>query len=385
VYDYAALCAPPTGSSAAALAAAAVHQVLRGLERFGPVAALRPHLLMTVRDIAGVWAAGPHITPGPAHSLPAPHAPDGPAPPEAVTGAGVPGRDAGAGRRLALSSFQSMSATAQCLLWHTVVEAEPVSGPAALLALDIGTALTELQEARSQFRSGLLHVHAELAVHGACRFYNRLLDIQTRRGRTLLPDVRHHLLVCPHCADAALELSLCERGLGLLLAQAVLGPAAEDYLASRPARRPARADVPAQTTPRPVRGRRPGRHRLVPPGLPTRPVPPARTSPKTLLTGVGLASAFALGAVLTAALWPSESTGARPLVPGGAGTTRSESDAPDMGVPPSDVPPMPTPAAFTSGSGPITGARGPAPATVPLTGEGSGTHKNSAAMRSGRR
>ncbi len=388
VYDYAVLCAPSTGSSAAALAAAAVHQVLRGLERSGPGAALRPRLLTSVRDIAAAWSLDPYTAPVPAHSLPpAAHPPTTP-PPAADThdtpathddSAGPTGdRTPARASRLALCSFQSLPPTAQCLLWHTAVEAEPVSFPAALLALDIGTALTELEAARGQFRSGLLRSHAELAAPAECRVYGRLLDAHTRRGKAFPPHVQHHLLVCPRCAGAAIQLNLFERRLGLLLAQAVLGRPAKDYLASRPGRRLPRTE-PAAEPPREARSKRPGRHRLVPGALPPSPGPPARIAAKVLLAGVGLASAFTLGGVLTATVWPPASTGAGPVVPGSLDTTRTASGTPDAKAPPVDVPPDPAATTFTPESRPIAGVGPVDEGTRPLPEE-----SISAVMRSDR-
>jgi hypothetical protein len=406
VYEFAVLCAPATGHPAAALAAAAVHQVLRDLERSGPVAALRPRLLMAVREVAAEWAAGrqtPSGSPpaGPACSLPA--APDacGPAgapSPGATTDAPQGSTAARRGapadpgdRRIARHSFDSLPPVAQCLLWHTAVEADPVWVPATLLALDIGTALTELERARGQFRTGLLQWHADLAEHAACRFYNRLLDTQPR-GRAFLPDVRHHVLGCAHCASAVTQLELCGHRLGLLLAQAVLGRPAADYLASRPGRRPHRTDgpaaaegpgvpaAPAATGPsRAGRGRRPGRHRLMPAGGAPRQLPPARPVSKVLRTGAGLASACALGAMLAAALWPSGGTGA--AVPAdGVGGAPTGSGAPDADAPPPDPVPGSTPdgAGSDATTRPVAGGRPPDGTGRSLPGEPDG-----AALRSG--
>jgi hypothetical protein len=354
VYDYAALCAASTGSSAGALAAAAVHQVFRSLQRSGPVAALRPRLLMAVRDIAEAWAVDPDASPGP---------------PGAGTGAGA---SRTGDRRLALLSFTSLPATAQCLLWHTVVEAEPVSVPAALLALDIGAALTELQEAREQFRTGLLRAHTELAGHAACRFYSRLLDTQTRRRQAFLPDVQHHLLACPHCAAAALQLGLFERRLGLLMAQAVLGGPAQDYLASRPGRRlpggvsPALAtgaDEPA-AAPRQSRGRRPGRHRLVPGVMPPAAAAPPRIGARALLAGASLASVLALGTVLATVLWPSAPAGTGSAVPDDADISRTESGASGPATAPGS-----TSAALAPGSPPPAGLSPAGEGTQSLFGQ----------------
>ncbi|GHJ42491.1 hydrolase [Streptomyces sp. TS71-3] len=293
VLDYAMLCTDLTGGHPAALAAAALHQVLRGLGRPGPAVALRPRLLMTVRSTAEAWALDGQRS----HRA-------------AEPGAAQPGLGVARDRGLALISFDALPPAGQCLLWHTAVEAEPVSVPAALLALDTGSALTELELARGQFRSGMLLTHAERAEQPLCRLYNRLLDAQIRRGRTLLPDVRQHLLGCPDCAAAAEQLGIFERRLGELLAQAVLGRPAADYLASRTGRpRSVSAEPdPADPSPPPGGHRRPGRHRVAAGSpAPAREPAPPRGYTRALLTGVGLASALALGAAVTSTLWPAGS------------------------------------------------------------------------------
>ncbi|WP_255947185.1 hypothetical protein [Streptomyces odontomachi] len=393
VYDFAVLCAPTTGHPAAALAAAAVHQVLKALERSGPVAALRPLLLMAVRDTAAEWATERQPSAGSsplgsACPLPAGNGTSKAADTRATAGAaqqagapaGLP-TDPG-DRRIARHAFDSLPPVGQCLLWHTAVEGEPVWVPATLLALDIGTALTELEKARGQFKAGLLHWHTDLAEHAACRFYNRLLDTQPR-GRAFLPDVRHHVFGCTHCAGVVTQLELYRRRPGALLAQAVLGPPAADYLASRPGRRPHHADgagaaeesgapaVPVAAQPaRTGRGRRSGRHRLMPAVTAPRQLPPARPASRVLRTGAGLASACALGAMLAAALWPSGGAGGA-VPPGDAGGAPTESGTPDAEAPPADAVPVSTPdgAGSDATTRPVAGARSPFGAGRSLRGE----------------
>ncbi|GHH73278.1 hydrolase [Streptomyces sulfonofaciens] len=356
VHDYAVLCAALTGVRAPALAAAAVHQVLKGLGRPGPAEALRPRLLTAVRRTAEAWAADRRTA-------------------RPVAGAQAPGLADPPGRQLASTSFWALPPAGQCLLWHTAVEAEPVSVPAALLALDIGSALTELEQARGQFGAGLLRIHAELSASAVCRFYSRLLDAHTRRGRAFPPDVRQHLQDCPDCGAAAEQLGMVERRLGELLAQALLGGPAGDYLASRPGRTGPGAGEgpPAAPSPRTGRPRRPGRHRLPPDAeAPGRgPAPSVRGHARVLLTGVGLASALALGAVLTSTLWPVGEVLDAPRGPEGPAAARTDAggtggtDGAGGTAVRQAVPPTPSSSTWDTGPAAYTGPAGASPGGGP--------------------
>ncbi|MFC5661091.1 hydrolase, partial [Streptomyces nogalater] len=308
--DHAVVCLADAGPTAHLVAAAAFHQVLAGTAggaadgvnggavggAVGGVSggALRPRLLVAVRDTVRAWASdaaacavlpelrkttggrGLRATkPGPAES-----------------------------RQLAARAFRSLPGAAQCLLWHTEVEAEPINIPAGLLGVDTITASAALEQARGQFRAGCVRAHRELAPTEECRFHNRLLDIPLRRGGLLLPEVRRHLAVCRHCRYAAEQLGRFDGGLPLLLAESVLGWGARRYLASRPARaavedrsavrdrptwwRPARVTVPRASG---------GRHR------------------KAMAVGVGLTSLALLVTALSVRSW-SDDNG----VPGAGGT-----------------------------------------------------------------
>ncbi|WP_267245704.1 ricin-type beta-trefoil lectin domain protein [Streptomyces sp. PR69] len=242
VSDYAALCAPapepvpapapapgasadggalgagPAESAAGTLAAAAFRQTLGELrEQGGLKGALRPRLLVTVREIAAIWAADPRVA---AMLPPGLRNPD------------VPGES----RRLVSRAFQMMPAPVQILLWHTEVEAEGISIPAALLGVDPRSASGQREQAREMFRKGCLRAHIELAPNAECRHYSRLLDISLRRGGTLIPDIRQHLAQCPYCRYAAQQLRQSDGRLALLLAEGVLGHAARGYLDGRPGR-----------------------------------------------------------------------------------------------------------------------------------------------------
>ncbi|MFD4977897.1 hydrolase, partial [Streptomyces sp. NPDC058424] len=183
VHDYAVICLASPAPLAAMVTSAAFHQVFDRLTLGEPGTALRPRLLLTVRDTVRLWAAEDRVS----AALPELHKP-----------AGGRGLRAAAtlvpeNRRLAQRSFESLAPAARCLLWHTEVEAEPLGVPAGLLGMDPDTASRTLDEARDKFREGCVRAHRELAPTDDCRFYNRLLDVPIRRGGALLPDVERHL------------------------------------------------------------------------------------------------------------------------------------------------------------------------------------------------
>nr|WP_051828387.1 ricin-type beta-trefoil lectin domain protein [Streptomyces bicolor] len=277
-YDYAAICLVSTESSASMVAAAAFHRVL-GHPADG---ALRPQLLAAVRDLVKEWAADGAIS----ALLPELGKPTGGRGLRAARSV-TPER-----RHIAEHAFRALPGASQCLLWHTEVEAEPITIPAGLLGVDAGTASAAMEEVREQFRQGCVRAHRELAPTRECRYYNRLLDVPIRRGGALLPDVQQHLMECRYCRHAAEQLSHFEGGLEVLLAETVLGWGARRYLDSRPGR----GGIGSASTGRPRRG---GRHR--PAQLA---VPRGRT--RALAVGVGLTSLVLLVTLLTAKGWSEE-------------------------------------------------------------------------------
>ncbi|MFF8943713.1 hypothetical protein ACF1A5_15885 [Streptomyces sp. NPDC014864] len=250
-HDYAAICLAGSGSSAAMVATAAYHRVLRRLAGGAVGGALRPQLLVAVRDTVRAWAADDAAC----VVLPELRRPTG--------GRGLRAARSMTSekRQLAAWAFQALPGAFQCLLWHTEVEGEPITVPAGLLAMDTDTATVTLERAREQFRASCLRAHRELAPTRECRFHNRLLEAPARRGGALLPDVRRHLGECRHCRHGAEQLGLCEDGLPLLLAESVLGWGARRYLGSRPARAASPAGPWAAGR---VRGTPGGRHRTPP-------------------------------------------------------------------------------------------------------------------------
>ncbi|MGN5381583.1 hypothetical protein ACQ4WX_44245 [Streptomyces lasalocidi] len=256
--EYAVVCLALSGPLAHMVTATAFHQVLGRLALGEPAEALRPRLLVAVRDTVVNWSAADRIT-------------------AVLPGLGKPagGRGMRAAKTLipenrALSdrSFHALPRLDQTLLWHTEVEAEPISVPAALLGIDTDSATAALAQAREKFREGLVRAHRELAPGKDCRYYNRLLDVPIRRGGALLPDVQQHLSACPYCRHAAEQLGHADAAPGVLLAEAVLGWGARRYLDSRPGRR----GGPARSGSRRSGGRRRGgrQTRAARPGHPLR-------------------------------------------------------------------------------------------------------------------
>ncbi|CAL9347840.1 hypothetical protein SUDANB145_00405 [Streptomyces sp. enrichment culture] len=332
-HDYAAICLATPADVAAMVTAAAFRKVLDRLAQGDPAAALRPRLLVAVRDTVRQWSADDRMS----AILP-----------ELLKPAGGRGMRTATSltpenRTLAARAFESLPATARCLLWHTEVEAEPVSVPAGLLGLDHDTASTALAQAREHFREACVRAHQQFAPTQDCRFHNRLLDVPIRRGTELLPDVRDHLERCRHCRHAAEQLALAETGPATLIAEAVLGWGARRYLDSRPGR----------TVPGPRAGDT-ARHRGARTGLLARMPVRRPRSAGSVLRGVGAASAGVLMTALVINSWSYDGSSAGPAA--STGVTGHEPSA--------SAPAAPAP----------TGAAGPpaAPAGTRLRNEAAG-------------
>ncbi|MFD9395130.1 ricin-type beta-trefoil lectin domain protein [Streptomyces sp. NPDC060000] len=303
VHEYAVICLASAGSVASMVTAAAFHQVLDRLKLGEPGTALRPRLLVTVRDTARLWSADEGLS----GVLPVLRKPAGARGMRAAKSL-IPDN-----RVLAERSFQGLPPVARCVLWHVEVEAEDVTVAAGLLGMDTETVSSALEQARDKLREGVVRAHRDLAPSKDCRFYNRLLDVPIRRGGDLLPDVRRHLDECRYCRAAAEQLGHFENGLGVLLAEAVLGWGARRYHDTRPGR------AKQQT----VRLKGSARHRggggsrgrggnllsRIP--SPRRRASGEPRSPRALFTGVGLASAGLLTTLLAAGMW-SDDGGADP-------------------------------------------------------------------------
>ncbi|MGW1807228.1 RICIN domain-containing protein [Streptomyces sp. NPDC002078] len=236
-FAYARLCTD--GARAAGMLTTAAFTRLFGesLRQSGPTAAWRPHVLVAVRRIAAEWDND-----GRQELL------------HPALRSGATGERAAArllpppGRRLLSRAFQRVPQASRAVLWHTEVEAEPLAVPAALLGLDEEDARAELRRARERLREECLQAHRELAPENECRRYLRMLDVTFRRGGVDIdPDLREHLGRCGHCSRTADQLVAFNTGLGLALAEAVLGWGAHAYVNSRASQ----AEEPAAPAPRP--------------------------------------------------------------------------------------------------------------------------------------
>ncbi|MGW2824556.1 ricin-type beta-trefoil lectin domain protein [Streptomyces sp. NPDC001443] len=317
VHAYATICLASSAQVAAMVTGAAFHQVFDRLNLGEPAAALRPRLLVTVRDTVRHWAAAEDI----AAVLPALQKPAG--------GRGMRAAQSMTpeNRELAQRSFQSLPPFAQCLLWHVEVESEPVSVPAGLLGMDVETATDALEQSREKLREGLVRAHRELSPTAECRHYNRLLDVPMRRGSGLLPDVQRHLVDCRYCRAAAEQLGHFEGRLGVLLAEAVLGWGARRYADSRPGRSAQEGGARGSAGRGGRRARRAAsRSILARIPLPTRRPTDGSRSPRALRNGVGLASAGVLTTLLVVGLWPGDDGGTDPTA--SASVTGGQATAP---------------------------------------------------------
>ncbi|WP_416981994.1 RICIN domain-containing protein [Streptomyces sp. T028] len=294
VHEYAVICLASSGSVSNMLTAAAVHQVFDRLKLGEPGTALRPRLLVTVRDMARLWTADEDIS----GVLPVLKKPAG------ARGMRAAQSMTPDNRVLAERSFQSLPAVARCILWHVEVEAEPITTAAELLGMDVQMATGAYEQARDKLREGIVRAHRDLAPSKDCRFHNRLLDVPIRRGGDLLPDVRKHLDECRYCRAAAEQLGHFEEGLGVLLAEAVLGWGARRYHDSRPGR--AQQPVRLRGSARHRGGRPRGGRLLSRIPSPRRREPGATRSPRALFAGVGLASAGLLTTLLATGVWTDD-------------------------------------------------------------------------------
>ncbi|WP_308402855.1 RICIN domain-containing protein [Streptomyces sp. AC550_RSS872] len=242
---YARLCTADARSAGMLTTAAFTRLFGETLRQTGPTAAWRPQLLVTVRRIAAEWDTDR------SRELLHPELRSETEGAERVAARLLPPAD----RRLLSGAFERLPQAARCLLWHTEVEAEPLAVPAGLLGLDEECARLELGRACERLREESLQVHRELAPEHECRQYLRMLDVTYRRGGVDVdPDLREHLNRCGHCSDTAAQLLFFNEGLGVALAEAVLGWGARPYLEARArqAAEPAEAKTEAAAQPRPM-------------------------------------------------------------------------------------------------------------------------------------
>ncbi|SEP73395.1 Ricin-type beta-trefoil lectin domain-containing protein [Streptomyces sp. yr375] len=303
VHEYAVICLASSGSVASMLTAAAFHQVLDRLKLGEPGTALRPRLLVTVRDMAHLWSSDEELS----GVLPVLRKPAG------ARGMRSAKSLTPENRVLAERSFQGLPPVAHCVLWHVEVEAEPIDLVAGLLGMHPDDVSAALEQSRDKLREGVVRAHRDLAPNKDCGFYNRLLDGPIRRGGELLPDVRQHLDACRYCRSAAEQLGHFESGLGLLLAEAVLGWGARRYHDTRPGRagqQTVRLKGSSRHGGRGTRGRRGNLLSRIP--SPRRRDSGSPRSPRALFAGVGLASASLLTTLLAAGMWSDDGGGTDP-------------------------------------------------------------------------
>ncbi|MEU0375515.1 RICIN domain-containing protein [Streptomyces sp. NPDC006283] len=338
VFDYASICAV-SSKTASMLTTAAFTQLLENLTRNGSVSAIRPHLLVTARHISKAWAGDQRV----AAVLTGLVNPEGPQ----------------ENRQLVSRAFHAMPMAAQVLLWHAEVEAEGISIPAGLLGIDPRVATDQLAQVREQFRLTCVRVHRDNAPTGECRHYNRLLDISLRRGGALIPDIQVHLSECAYCRFAADQLRQTGGRLGVLLAEALLGGAAQAYLDSRPGRRRKARNQggggDGTGTPRASgrhsRGGRPGTLRSI--ALRGKRMAAVGVAPGALAVGAAAAVTGLLVITLVSALWEEDEHQAVPSVPSGA-VTGTAPPASGAGTPvPSTPAPDPSTTAAHHPAGPL--------------------------------
>ncbi|MFJ6637107.1 ricin-type beta-trefoil lectin domain protein [Streptomyces sp. NPDC091376] len=234
---YAAICTTST-AGASALAEAAAKRLYGQMLSYRTPPALRPALLIAVRETATSWAAGQ-----------APGIPEKPLHPELTATIEQNGAVPRPDRRLIAEALRELPGTVQCLLWHQEVEAEDVPTVAALLGMPAATASAESSRARGLLRARCLTLHGVLAPSSECRNYTRLLEASIARQVT--PDVEAHIFSCQYCRDALVQFDQNDHTLPTLLAEAVLGWGAKAYLQ---ARRRTAPDVPAATASEPRAG-----------------------------------------------------------------------------------------------------------------------------------
>jgi hypothetical protein len=260
VLDYAALCTGPTPGAAERLAGQAFRNTYRDAASHADANfPWRPRLLAAVLEAAREWNADDRRA-----SL-HPDLRDGVTPAVRRT-APAPNRGTG-GRGLVLRAFRNMPDRTQALLWHSEVETEDIEAVASLL--DAEPSLLNAERARTLLRDECVRAHLDLAPEERCRRHNRLIDVHARPGTgETVPQVLEHLDSCAYCAAAADQLDQSPDRLPTLLAEAVLGFRAADYLATRPARRapsahgrPGPAPERAGAEPRPTGSDEPVRRR----------------------------------------------------------------------------------------------------------------------------
>ncbi|MEH0638234.1 RICIN domain-containing protein [Streptomyces bottropensis] len=271
VLRYATLCAEPNRGAAERLAGLAFRTTHGdAAAHAGADFPWRPRLLAAVLDAAREWSADDR------RSSLHPDLRDDAAGGTLRTVSGKDRRSAARG--LVLRAYRNLPHRTQALLWHTVVEAEDIEVVAPLLGAE--PSLLNPERARTLLRDECVRVHLDRAPDERCRRLNRLIDVHARRGSAeMMAEVRDHLDGCAYCEAAVDQLDQSPQRLPVLLAEAVLGFRAADYLATRPGRQDrerAAVRVPSEPVPRPEEAEsRPAGPRRPVPRRPRWPLPAA--------------------------------------------------------------------------------------------------------------
>lgn len=215
VRTYAALCSASRGSGRK-LEEAAAERLYKELLQYRYPAAVRPRLLVAVRE-----AAESDVRDGGGAVLA----------PAFVYRFRQGGVRPVASRRLIKQAFETLSPPMQTILWHREVERDPAARIALILGLSKETVVTEAERSRGLLLSSCLDLHGRLAPRAECGRYTRL--VAASGSRRVPGDVREHMESCLHCRRARDQFDQRDETLPLLLAQAVLGCGAEVYLHAR--------------------------------------------------------------------------------------------------------------------------------------------------------
>ncbi|EKX62520.1 hydrolase [Streptomyces ipomoeae] len=242
VLDYTALCTAPSPGAAERLAGQALRSTHEAMASHADADfPWRPRLLAAVLEAAREWSTDDR------RSFLHPDLRDGRT---RDARRSAPGTYGGRGDRgLVLYAFRNLPDRTQTLLWHTEVEGEDVGAVAFLLGVE--PSLLNTERARTLLRDECVRAHLDFAPDESCRRLNRLIDVRSRQGSgETIAEVREHLKACAYCGAAADQLDQFPNRLPALLAEAVLGFRAADYLMTRPARR-ARASARTRSGPAP--------------------------------------------------------------------------------------------------------------------------------------
>lgn len=199
-------------------------RVLQAIRRGnGPVGAFRPYLLTALRRIAI------DLVNGQRRQIPTEDA-DLPDPGEDFVDPVVADLE----RSLIARAFWSLPERWSAVLWYTEVEQASPAEVGVLLGLSANGVSVLRRRAREGLKLAYLQSHLAGRVSGDCTATTGKLGryVRGRLPRRQAREVELHLARCTACAAAQADLAGVNDGLRGLLAPALLGAAATDYLAS---------------------------------------------------------------------------------------------------------------------------------------------------------